>query len=236
MKKYYVYQYSDPNTKIPFYIGKGQEYRMNSHTKPSAWRSPHKTVNPYFYGKIKELMEAGNPPIVIKLKEFDEENEALVFEYELINELKTFNSGGPLLNISDQIGGIKGTQKPWSQETKDSYRKLCKSRRKIQTSYDELFQLYVIENKDRVELANHFGISDVYMKKILSEYKIIKPKHLQTAKIIGPRKSNRITLYCQSCNTPMYVVASSKHKKYCSLTCKGLGERGNPKPRRKKAI
>ena len=54
--EYYVYVYSDPDTKKPFYVGKGTGNRAFSHLKD---KSETDKVN-----KIKEIKARGKQPII----------------------------------------------------------------------------------------------------------------------------------------------------------------------------
>lgn len=65
MKYCFVYGLYESSSEEPFYIGKGSGYRDTSHLKPSAWKDPIHSTNPFLYFKIKSLMELGKT-IVIK--------------------------------------------------------------------------------------------------------------------------------------------------------------------------
>ena len=213
---FYVYTYTDPNTSVIFYIGKGQDYRCNSHLKPSFWKDSHKSTNPFFYGKIKKLMMSDNPPIIDIIKYFDLESDAYEYESNLIGVYKTFNDGGPLLNISKSCGGSpSGQKKPWSEERKKDYREMHKENREFKPSYEELYELYIIENLSRKSLSRRFGVTEHLLKKRLQEYNLIKPTSL-----VGKNKINRVLVTCNNCLCEKYVVPSrSKTFKFCSQKC-----------------
>jgi hypothetical protein len=75
--KHYVYIYSDPDTKIPFYIGKGQGNRCFQHITDE---SESDKVQ-----KLKELEKNKKEPIIELLRYGLTEREALLLETALID-------------------------------------------------------------------------------------------------------------------------------------------------------
>jgi hypothetical protein len=112
--KYYVYAYLDSKlekkisfndiifTHIPIYIGKGKNNRMFEHFKD------RKRFNTYFYNKLNKMILEDNKPIVVKLKEFDNEEDAIKLEVNLISFLGKKKNGGLLYNLTDGGDGISG--------------------------------------------------------------------------------------------------------------------------------
>ena len=131
MEKYYVYAYLDESLKIeeeycgiyfeyrPIYIGKGKNRRMYDHFKD------RKRFKSMFYNKLNKMIENSETPLIIKIKEFDIEEDALSFEKELIFEIKNIKNGGYLYNISEGgIGGMSGYK-----HTEESKQKMSESRK-----------------------------------------------------------------------------------------------------------
>jgi hypothetical protein len=112
--KYYVYAYLDSKLEEnisfdditfmlrPIYIGKGKNNRMLDHFKD------RKRFNTYFYNKLNKMILEENTPITIKLKEFDNEQDAIKMEIDLIRFLGKKKNGGLLYNITDGGDGVSG--------------------------------------------------------------------------------------------------------------------------------
>tara|TARA_B100000959_G_scaffold280127_1_gene341418 strand:- start:591 stop:1262 length:672 start_codon:yes stop_codon:yes gene_type:complete len=95
---YYVYQYIDPETNTPFYIGKGKDNRMLSHLKETIETTDNKKK---FY-KIQSLRNKGLEPIVnIIVDNINDESEAYCIEdtYILKYGREGFEENGILTNI-----------------------------------------------------------------------------------------------------------------------------------------
>lgn len=80
MKKYYVYQYVDPQTNLPFYIGKGTKNRMYIHLKETY----ETTENKLKYAYIQGLKNKGIVPIIEKISDNMSEADAYTMETSLI--------------------------------------------------------------------------------------------------------------------------------------------------------
>jgi hypothetical protein len=74
---YYIYQYIDPRTSLPFYIGKGKDTRKYDHIH----NEQSKRENPTKAQVIKEILDAGLFP-VIKEIESNIENESDAYARE----------------------------------------------------------------------------------------------------------------------------------------------------------
>lgn len=94
---FYVYSLSDPIGGKPFYIGKGQGKRIDAHEKEAK-----KGVRGPKCDKIREIWSYGLKVKKTIIKEFDSENDALEYEFQLINEIGLEN----LTNIFH--GGLLG--------------------------------------------------------------------------------------------------------------------------------
>ena len=82
MKTYYVYQYKDPITNIPFYIGKGTGSRMFVHLSETR----EKSGNILKHSVIQRLRNNGYEPIVEKLFDGLLEEEAYDIEAMMIRK------------------------------------------------------------------------------------------------------------------------------------------------------
>lgn len=125
--KYYVYQLIDPNTNLPFYIGKGSGNRAYMHNKFKDGNQ-----NPYKDRYIKKLHQQGLEPVVDIVQYFDNENDAYTYEENLtesigLGNLTNLVAGGhpPSKNgwtpsaetLAKRSRGLKGIErtKEWCQ-------------------------------------------------------------------------------------------------------------------------
>jgi hypothetical protein len=209
-----VYALIDPLTNEIFYVGKGTGYRDTSHLKPSSWKDPKNTTNPFLYHKIKSLMENGTPPYVKRLQENLHEESAYQLENMLIKEYgRRFSEpSGKLFNITDSCGGsAAGKAKPWSNERRERHKILSKTKRKYDPTYDELYDDYITKNLKRSDISLKYNISDALIKKRLQDYGIYKPKTLAYPK--------RNVYNCVTCGNIFETPSSVKMRKYCSRKC-----------------
>lgn len=131
--EYYVYAYMDPNELIdteycgiyfknrPIYIGKGKNKRMFDHLRD---RKRHKNM---FYNKLNKMILENNQPIIDKIKEFDNEKEALEFETILIDNIRNIKNNGLLYNSTSGGAGVLGYH--FTDEIKEKIRIRCISRK-----------------------------------------------------------------------------------------------------------
>jgi hypothetical protein len=123
-KKFYVYHIINPITNRIIYVGKGCGNRCKQHLTDKKEYAFNKRLNGY----IRNLINDGTPPIIIKISENLTED----FAYELEeSEIKKygrvgFDTGGILLNIlvSGRPPKFEKENHPWwgrkhTQETKD---------------------------------------------------------------------------------------------------------------------
>jgi len=100
---FYVYAIKDPRSKQPkaFYVGKGTGSRAFDHLV-----SPDSTRK---FKQIKEILEAGQEPIIDILVDDLTEAQALKIEAELIAAFGTEETGGTLTNaiVPSGLGGKK---------------------------------------------------------------------------------------------------------------------------------
>lgn len=116
---FYVYAYFYPNTKLPFYIGKGCGDRKNSHLY-AARRLAH--YNKFLQSEINKIIATGQSPEIEIIQRFTDENAAYDFEKVLIKQYgrRLYEDGGSLCNILIGGRGRKGYKH--SSETKQKMR------------------------------------------------------------------------------------------------------------------
>lgn len=125
--EFYVYAYLDKTDVInqeycgvffeyrPIYIGKGKNDRMFHHLKDC------KRFETDFYKKLNDLISENNSPIILKIKEFDDEIESFNFEKKLIETIGRVNFGGLLYNMTNRGAGVPGYY--FTDEVRDKIRK-----------------------------------------------------------------------------------------------------------------
>lgn len=119
---FYAYAYLDPRKPgifdygevvfnfEPFYIGKGHSNRIDDHLKEVLnnhqiqWKG-----NQLKYNKIRSILKNDKPPILIQIRCFENETNALEFETNLIKKIGRLNLNmGPLTNLTDGGDGLSG--------------------------------------------------------------------------------------------------------------------------------
>jgi hypothetical protein len=135
-KRYYVYHIINPITNRLFYVGKGTGNRCKQHLTDKKEYSHNKRLNGY----IRNLIEDGHKPIIIKIAENLTEDAAYKLEEQ---EIKShgrvgFDEEGILLNIleSGRPPKFEGENHPWfgrkhTRETKD---KISKKKKEMYAS------------------------------------------------------------------------------------------------------
>lgn len=96
---YYVYFICFPNTKIPFYIGKGKDDRWSTHLK----ETEDQTENLYKWRTIQQIYKQGNKPNIFLYSENINEETAYDIEEEMIAIYgrKRYDQGGILTNLCE---------------------------------------------------------------------------------------------------------------------------------------
>lgn len=96
-KKFYIYQYIDPLTMLPFYIGKGCDNRYLFHLTETSGNTENKKK----YAYIEGLRNKGITPIIEKVAEDLDEIQAYELEEKLIVQYgrRDIDTNGILTNI-----------------------------------------------------------------------------------------------------------------------------------------
>lgn len=132
---FYVYIYTDPNTNMPFYVGKGKNDRCWDHIN-YARRNPKPERGKHFMNKIRKMIASGITPIVEKYCDSVDEFTAYATERQLIGEIGRKDLGtGPLLNLTE--GGSGGPISPQilaEYHSRPDYRERARSRMKARWS------------------------------------------------------------------------------------------------------
>ncbi|RLG37014.1 MAG: hypothetical protein DRO01_07595 [Thermoproteota archaeon] len=148
-KNFYVYEYINLKTKIPFYIGKGKDYRFSSHLNEARNTD---TKNPKL-DMIRNLNFEEGVQINIVQDQLDESH-ALALETNLIKQLGRKDLGkGPLLNRSNGGEGLSGGVDQYGYKRKGIARfvtDLVHNGEYIQ-NMPRLVQEYVLQNDMKVK-------------------------------------------------------------------------------------
>lgn len=108
----FYYEYYGESLKFefqPFYIGKGNHRRKNSHSE-MARRNPAPVCGDHKGNIIRELHRNGLEPIIVELSRNEVEGMAFAREIRLISVIGRSNIGkGPLANMTDGGEGGSGT-------------------------------------------------------------------------------------------------------------------------------
>lgn len=105
---------------------------------------------------------------------------------------------------------------------------------KFNITKEELYQLYIVENKTRQYCADYYGCSSGLIKIKIREYKMQKPRELYVK-----NTERKETLTCQWCHTQFLVTrfraVNEKWKhKYCSVSCQIESQRNRVSEEQKK--
>lgn len=138
MNRYYVYEYIDPRTMKPFYVGKGSGDRMYHHLNES-WEN---TQNKKKYRVIKNIRNNDLEPIVQIHTDNLTEHEAYALEANLIRVYgrRDIDTNGLLTNICEDNRPPSQLGKVRSAETKE---KMSISSRKENLSDDTIKKMSV---------------------------------------------------------------------------------------------
>lgn len=116
---YYVYELQDPETLIPFYVGKGKNKRAYYHIKRN--KEGFFTENRYKDNVIRQILSSGKDPIIEYKSYFEEEELAYLYEEQLIKTYgrRLFEENGLLTNLCESN---RPPHHNYSDERKEKYR------------------------------------------------------------------------------------------------------------------
>jgi 5-methylcytosine-specific restriction endonuclease McrA len=99
---------------------------------------------------------------------------------------------------------------------------------------EDLFDLFIIKNMTRKEVARHYGCSDALIKLKCRKYLIKKPKYLE-----NKNKERKLEKICPQCKNIFIVTPKRYFGKYeqkcCSYKCMGASRFLGEKHKRKLA-
>lgn len=150
---FYVYVYKDPDTLIPFYVGKGSGYRKTRHLK----ETKETTENYLKWCKIQSIKNKKQTPIIEIVFESENENECYIKEKELILLYGRKIDGGVLTNITFDGTPPKDAEKrPRSKEYLNNMSKAKTG--KLNPMYGKLPWnkniKHLKETKEKISIAN----------------------------------------------------------------------------------
>lgn len=139
---FYVYEYVDPRTNLPFYIGKGKGNRYLKHLNETY----ENTENKKKYAHITGLRNKGLEPIINKIKTNLSETDAYDLETELIKKYgrRDLDPDGILTNICEdnRPPRLVGKHNPCfgKKKTDEQLVKLREARKKLRgLPYEERY-------------------------------------------------------------------------------------------------
>jgi hypothetical protein len=195
---FYIYAYIDPNTNLPFYIGKGKGNRKNHHLNKTSSKKENKDK----WETICSLTETGTPPI-IKVLEDGIVNETMAYNredyYILSYGRKGFEEGGILTNKT--IGGKHPPVPKWTPKDRKRHSEFNKQywTEERKKEHREKF-LKPITNHGREQISLHSIGSVSVTDKFGNSKRILKSEYDKIDKT-GP------------INTWEYVSVSSKESR-----------------------
>lgn len=153
---YYVYHLINPITNRIFYVGKGKGLRCKQHLTDKQNTCHNTRLNGY----IRNLVNSGNPPTIVKVLENVNEREAYEIEELQISLYGRvgYESGGILLNIlsSGRPPVQKGKNHPWygrkhSEESKQRMSESQKGHLMSEATILKMSKTYIVTSPDGVE-------------------------------------------------------------------------------------
>lgn len=201
---FYVYQYKDPETLVPFYIGKGCKNRADRHL--TAIRNDTHS-NKYFAHVVKTIWARGQEPTIEILVKDLGEQEAYDLEQQLILKHGRRLDGGTLTNLT--LGGAGPIGYKPSKESNDKRSKALKGKQKTEQARANMCKPNSSAHNAAISLARSWEyvltspsgeVINVRSLKLFSEERGLKLFTLKTAskhgKTIskGPCKGWKVTI------------------------------------------
>lgn len=185
----YVYIYLDPRKPgifvydeftfeyEPFYVGKGSGYRCNAHLSREGG-------NKYRFSKIKNIINSGLKPVIIKLITNINNDVASEIETKLIKLIG--RKPGPLTNLTDGgDGGHGNTGHSWTTTQRDKIMSIRKIKApmsgkshsvetKIKQSAAAMGREFTVEHRDNLSKQKNKKIEGVQDDIVIVTYNSIK--------------------------------------------------------------
>ena len=162
---HYVYIYYDPDTKVPFYVGKGKNKRYIEHLKEKPKSGGH--CNYSKIAKIQSILKEGKFPIIQFILSKVSEKEAYEIEQKLIKEIGTIKKGtGPLLNRVTE-----GWTKEYEYGQEETYKKISIAQKKIGAEGKHHWQINPPNNsgKNNPRYGDHRTLKEIHGKEKANE-------------------------------------------------------------------
>lgn len=247
-KEFYVYVYLNPlsEEKIynyqekykfnyePFYVGKGKGGRFKDHIKNQEGSEEKNLL-------IKKIIDHKKDPIIIKIKENLEENEAFDLEKELIRVIGRSNLGeGPLVNIQPGGEGFSGwiITENWREKNKQGLVKRWskpENRKKQSESIKKAFDNPITKEKLSKSMKNEWSDPEKRKRRVeIQQLPHVKQKKSITSIeklsktwiLVSPNgerfTTNRFGKFCTDnnlCTNSLHAVANFKKISYKGWIC-----------------
>lgn len=156
---FYVYSLSDPIDGKVFYIGKGQGKRIDAHEKEA-----RNGVHSAKCDKIREIWSYGRKVKKTVIKDFASENDALEYEFTLINEIGLEN----LTNVFH--GGMLGVVAFLERRER---RRKAKAKRMAEAEYRKNLERNVWSARRKMQQCEEYG--DKAMRKLPAKVRRGRP-------------------------------------------------------------
>jgi hypothetical protein len=214
---YYVYQYLDPSTKIPFYVGFGKNKRAWDHIK-EAIRYPIPEKGTHKLNKIRKLLSENTKPIIEIVDSNLSKDEACKLEIELIKAYgRIIDNTGSLTNIAP--GGLGGDTLTFSQNKDQRIKNMSKvmtNKVNVKDENGKIFRVSVDEQHNYIPM--NLGSKRTYesKQKMRKSQKLIHAnKNVTYVCRISDRKEMKLSYFMRWINNQNGRKETSK-KIFCS--------------------
>jgi group I intron endonuclease len=187
---FYTYSLSDPDTNIPFYIGKGYGDRLYYHE--NAIKSGKTFYNLHLKNKIQKILLSGKSIIYTKIVENVDEQVALETEKEQILKIGRADlNNGPLCNLTDGGEGVSGIM--CSEKTRRKRSELVRGEKNPMFNRRHTPESVSIISKKKKDRDTHYTYKHDESHK--ENMKIYNPGGIKTSKPIHQLDENGILLH-----------------------------------------